>query len=100
MTYRSASDVVSSRTGNKGGRGSCRCHVDLAFRLASCKAATRSHPMSGRLTRKDELSVVVEIVPALPEEADALRVRQLGAIRRFLEAVVRNREAAGVSGLT
>jgi len=56
--------------------------------------------MSGRLTRKDELSVVVEIVPALPEEADALRVRQLGAIRRFLEAVVRNREAAGVSGLT
>ena len=43
---------------------------------------------------------MVEIVPALPEEADALRVRQLAAIRRFLEAVVRNREAAGVSGLT
>jgi hypothetical protein len=43
---------------------------------------------------------VVEIVPALPEEADALRVRQLAAVRRFLEAVVMNREAAGVSGLT
>jgi hypothetical protein len=43
---------------------------------------------------------VVEIVPALPEEADALRVRQLAAIRRFLEAMVRNREAAGVSRLT
>jgi hypothetical protein len=42
---------------------------------------------------------VVEIVPALPEEADALRVRQLAAIRRFLEAVAANREAAGVSGL-
>jgi hypothetical protein len=46
------------------------------------------------------MSIVVEIVPALPEEADALRVRQLAAVRRFLEAVVRNREAAGVSGLT
>jgi hypothetical protein len=43
---------------------------------------------------------VVEIVPALPEEADGLRVRQLAAIRRFLEAVVANRKAAGVSGLT
>jgi hypothetical protein len=43
---------------------------------------------------------VVEIVPALPEEADALRVRQLAAIRRFLEAVTTNRKAAGVSGLT
>lgn len=43
---------------------------------------------------------MVEIVPALPEGADALRVRQLAAIRGFLEAVVRNREAAGVSGLT
>ncbi len=42
---------------------------------------------------------MVEIVPALPEEADALRVRQLAAIRRFLEAVARNRETAGVSGL-
>jgi len=43
---------------------------------------------------------VVEIVPALLEEADALRTRQLGALRRFLEAVVANRAAAGVSGLT
>jgi hypothetical protein len=43
---------------------------------------------------------VVEIVPAFPEEADALRVRQLAAIRRFLEAVAANRKAAGVSGLT
>jgi hypothetical protein len=43
---------------------------------------------------------VVEIVPALPEEADALRAKQLGAIRRFLEAVVANRTAAGVSGPT
>jgi hypothetical protein len=43
---------------------------------------------------------VVEIVPALPEEAEDLRVRQLAAIRRFLEAVARNREATGASGLT
>lgn len=43
---------------------------------------------------------MVEIVPALPEEADALRARQFGAIRRFLEAVAGNRAAAGVSGLT
>jgi hypothetical protein len=43
---------------------------------------------------------VVEIVPALLEEADDLRVRQLAAIRYFLEAVVINRKAAGVSGLT
>jgi hypothetical protein len=43
---------------------------------------------------------VVEIVPALPEEADDLRVRQLAAIRRFLEAVAANRKEAGVSGLT
>jgi hypothetical protein len=43
---------------------------------------------------------VVEIDPALPEEADSLRVRQLVAIRRFLEAVVTNRRAVGVSGLT
>jgi hypothetical protein len=43
---------------------------------------------------------VVEIVPALPEEADALQVRQLAAIRRFLETVATNRKAAGVSGLT
>ena len=43
---------------------------------------------------------MVEIVPVLPEEADALRVRQIAAIRRFLETVVRNREATGVSGLT
>ncbi|MPZ90543.1 MAG: hypothetical protein GEU68_02770 [Actinobacteria bacterium] len=43
---------------------------------------------------------MVEIVPALPEEADALRVRQLAAIQRFLEAVAVNRKAAGVSGLT
>jgi hypothetical protein len=42
---------------------------------------------------------VVEIVPALPEEADALRVRQLAAIRRFLETVAANGKAAGVSGL-
>jgi hypothetical protein len=42
---------------------------------------------------------VVEIVSALPEEADALRVRQLAAIRRFLEAVAANRKSAGVSGL-
>jgi hypothetical protein len=33
---------------------------------------------------------VVEIVPALPEEADDLRVRQLAAIGRFLEAVAAN----------
>jgi hypothetical protein len=43
---------------------------------------------------------VVEIVPALPEEDDAMRIRQLAAVRRFLEAVVDNRKAAGVSGLT
>ena len=43
---------------------------------------------------------MVEIVQALPEEADALRARQLAAIRRFLEAVAANRKAAGVSGLT
>ncbi|MPZ92733.1 MAG: hypothetical protein GEU68_14120 [Actinobacteria bacterium] len=43
---------------------------------------------------------MVEIVPALPEEADALRVEQLAAVRRFLGAVVANRQAAGVSGLT
>ncbi|MDQ3662758.1 MAG: hypothetical protein M3454_17240 [Actinomycetota bacterium] len=43
---------------------------------------------------------MVEIVPALLEEADALRTRQLVALRRFLEAVVANRQAAGVSGLT
>jgi hypothetical protein len=43
---------------------------------------------------------VVEIVRALPEEVEALRVRQLAAIRRFLEAVVVNRKAMGVSGLT
>lgn len=43
---------------------------------------------------------MVEIVPALPEEADALRTRQPAALRRFLEAVVVNRQAAGVSGLT
>jgi hypothetical protein len=46
------------------------------------------------------MSVVVEIVPALPEEADELRIRQLAAIRRFLKAVVANRKEAGVSGLT
>jgi hypothetical protein len=43
---------------------------------------------------------VVEIVPALPEEAEALRARQLTAIRRFLKAVAANRMSAGVSGLT
>lgn len=43
---------------------------------------------------------MVEIVPALPEEADAVRIRQLAAVRRFLEAVVANRKEAGVSGLT
>jgi hypothetical protein len=43
---------------------------------------------------------VVEIVPALPEEADDLRVRQLAVIRRFLETVAANRKEAGVSGLT
>jgi hypothetical protein len=43
---------------------------------------------------------VVEIVPALPEEADDLRVRQLAAFRRFLETVAANRKEAGVSGLT
>jgi hypothetical protein len=42
---------------------------------------------------------VVEIVPALPEEADDVRIRQLAAIRRFLEAVVANRKATGVSEL-
>jgi hypothetical protein len=42
---------------------------------------------------------VVEIVPALPEEADDLRFRQLAAIRRFLETVAANRKSAGVSGL-
>ena len=52
------------------------------------------------MNRRDELSVVVEIVPALPEEADVLRVRQLTAIRRFLESVAANRKTAGVSGLT
>ena len=44
--------------------------------------------------------MVVEIIPALPEETDAMRIRQLAAVRRFLEAVVANRKAAGVSGLT
>lgn len=43
---------------------------------------------------------MVEIVPALPEEVDALRARKLAAIRRLLEAVAANRKAAGVSGLT
>jgi hypothetical protein len=43
---------------------------------------------------------VGEIVPAPPEEADDLRVRQLAATRRFLEAVAANRKAAGVSELT
>lgn len=43
---------------------------------------------------------MVEIVPALPEEAHDLRVRQLAAIRRFLEAVAANRKSEGVSGLT
>ncbi len=43
---------------------------------------------------------MVEIVPALPEEADDLRIRQLAAIRRFLETVAANRKEAGVSGLT
>jgi hypothetical protein len=43
---------------------------------------------------------VVEIVPALPEEADDLRVRQLAVIRRFLETMAANRKEAGVSGLT
>jgi hypothetical protein len=43
---------------------------------------------------------VVEIVRAMPEEEDALRVRQLAAIRRFLAAVGANRKAVGVSGLT
>jgi hypothetical protein len=43
---------------------------------------------------------VVEIVHPMPEEADALRVRQLAAARRFLESLVANRKAAGVSGLT
>ena len=42
---------------------------------------------------------MVEIIPALPEEAQALRVRQLAAIRRFLEAVAAKRKAAGVSEL-
>jgi hypothetical protein len=36
--------------------------------------------------------------PALPEEAEVLRIRQLVAIRRFLEAVMANRKAEGVSG--
>jgi hypothetical protein len=43
---------------------------------------------------------VVEIVPALPEEADDLRVRQVAVIRRFLETVAANRKEAGVPGLT
>ena len=43
---------------------------------------------------------MVEIVPALPEEANALRVRQLAAVRRFLDTVAANRKDAGVSGLT
>ena len=43
---------------------------------------------------------MVEIVPALPEEVDALRVRQLAAVRRFLDTVAANRKDAGVSGLT
>jgi hypothetical protein len=43
---------------------------------------------------------VVEIVPASAEEVQALRVRQVSAIRRFLEAVATNRNTAGVSGLT
>ena len=43
---------------------------------------------------------MVEIVPVLSEEANDLRVRQLAAVRRFLESVLANRKAAGVSGLT
>jgi hypothetical protein len=43
---------------------------------------------------------VVEIIPALAEETDDLRVRQLAAIRRFLETVAAKRKEAGVSGLT
>lgn len=43
---------------------------------------------------------MVEIVPLLPEETGDLRVRQLAAIRRLLEAVTANRKEAGVSGLT
>jgi hypothetical protein len=43
---------------------------------------------------------VVEIVPALPEEANALRVRQLATIRPFLVTVAANRKASGMSGLT
>ncbi len=42
---------------------------------------------------------MVEIVPVLLEEADGLRTRQLAALKRFLEAVVANRAAVGVSGL-
>ncbi|MBA3630270.1 MAG: hypothetical protein H0W55_11470 [Actinobacteria bacterium] len=45
------------------------------------------------------MTVVVETVPALPEEADVLRLRQIAAIRHFLEAVAANRKAAGGSGL-
>jgi len=51
------------------------------------------------LTRRDELSVVVEILVASDEEGTALRVRQLAAIRGFLQTVVANRETAGVSRL-
>lgn len=43
---------------------------------------------------------MVEIAPALPEEAEILRVHQLAAIRRFLEVVAANRATARVSRLT
>jgi hypothetical protein len=42
---------------------------------------------------------VVEILVATDDEVNALRVRQLAAIRRFLQMVVANRKTAGMSPL-
>jgi hypothetical protein len=42
---------------------------------------------------------VVEILVATDDEVNELRVRQLAAVRRFLQVVVDNRTAAGVSRL-
>jgi hypothetical protein len=43
--------------------------------------------------------VVVEILVATDDEVRDLRVRQLVAVRRFLQTVIENRKTAGVSRL-
>jgi hypothetical protein len=54
-------------------------------------------PMDRPIVLADDLKLEVEIRQPLPEETEALRRRQLAGIRRFLEAVLANREAAGLS---